>query len=109
MFITSKYNGVCKVCRGRVFRGDRIEWVRGVRGCSHAACVTGGEPEGQPDPERIEPVATEASAGAITLNFSLTTMSLEQLRGLSAIIALEIARRPSEPTPSVVEPIRDAA
>lgn len=37
MTITSKYNGKCKVCGGRIYKGERINWSRG-RGASHAEC-----------------------------------------------------------------------
>ena len=44
MLLTSKYDGCCKVCQRAIRVGDRISWVKGVKGVSHAAC----SPEGQP-------------------------------------------------------------
>lgn len=44
MLLTSKYQGSCKVCQKRIDVGDRISWIKGVKGVSHATC----SPEGKP-------------------------------------------------------------
>lgn len=43
MLITSKFQSTCKACNGVVKPGDRVSWVKGVQGVTHAAC----SPEGQ--------------------------------------------------------------
>ena len=42
MIITSKYPGVCNTCHREVRIGDRVSWVRSIRGVSHAACSNEG-------------------------------------------------------------------
>lgn len=38
MLMTSPYEGECKVCKKPIKKGDRISWVRGIPGASHALC-----------------------------------------------------------------------
>lgn len=43
MLITSKYDGTCTSCGGRISAGDRVSWIKGVRGVTHAACSSEGK------------------------------------------------------------------
>jgi hypothetical protein len=40
MTITSKFNGKCKACGGFVAVGDKVNWVKGVQGVTHADATT---------------------------------------------------------------------
>jgi SNF2 family DNA or RNA helicase len=42
MIITSKYHGACNTCSKAYQPGDRIDWVRTIRGASHAGCTEAG-------------------------------------------------------------------
>lgn len=42
MLITSKYNGTCTACGKTITAGDRVEWIKGIRGVKHAACSEEG-------------------------------------------------------------------
>ena len=43
MLITSKFPGVCLVCSRAIVVGDRVSWVRGVKGAAHAMCSAEGK------------------------------------------------------------------
>jgi SWI/SNF-related matrix-associated actin-dependent regulator 1 of chromatin subfamily A len=43
MIITSKFPGRCLTCSGNIAPGDRVSWIKGIKGVSHAAC----SPEGK--------------------------------------------------------------
>jgi SWI/SNF-related matrix-associated actin-dependent regulator 1 of chromatin subfamily A len=43
MLITSKYDGNCTACGGAIRAGDRVSWVKGVRGVKHASCSEEGK------------------------------------------------------------------
>lgn len=43
MIITSKFPGKCNKCGGAVSPGDRVSWIKGVRGVDHAACSEEGK------------------------------------------------------------------
>jgi SWI/SNF-related matrix-associated actin-dependent regulator of chromatin subfamily A-like protein 1 len=42
MLITSKYDGKCTACNGRIRAGERVEWLKGIKGVKHAACSEEG-------------------------------------------------------------------
>lgn len=43
MLITSKFPGFCKTCKGEIRVGDRVSWVKGIKGVSHASCSEEGK------------------------------------------------------------------
>ena len=43
MMITSKFASVCKSCQRAVRPGDRVVWIKGERGVTHAACSAEGQ------------------------------------------------------------------
>jgi SWI/SNF-related matrix-associated actin-dependent regulator of chromatin subfamily A-like protein 1 len=50
LIITSKFASRCKTCGRSVQPGDRVSWVKGVQGVSHAACSA----EGKEIQEKVE-------------------------------------------------------
>ncbi len=60
VLMTSNYEGTCNDCGQPVKKGDRVLWVRGVKGVSHALCTK--EPEGEALRLRLAPSrATDAA------------------------------------------------
>ena len=43
MLITSKFSGTCTTCNKSIAAGERVSWVKGVRGAKHAACSDEGK------------------------------------------------------------------
>jgi hypothetical protein len=50
MTITSKYRGHCTACNAQILPGDQVNWVKGVKGVTCAACPmpTNGTPVAAP-------------------------------------------------------------
>ena len=40
MEIVSKFSGKCTACNGPVASGDRVNWIKGVKGVTHVQCPT---------------------------------------------------------------------
>ncbi|HEY1437396.1 MAG TPA: DUF6011 domain-containing protein [Casimicrobiaceae bacterium] len=55
MTITSRFDGECKVCGGKIAAGDSVEWTKGEKGVAHAVC---------PDAPEV-PVATDGARGFV--------------------------------------------
>lgn len=93
MVITSKYNGKCTACHERVLKGMQVNWVRGVKGVTHADCEN--PEEGMAcEPEMVnfaKPV--EPKKGTVTVSFDLTAMTVEQLKALASIVETEVSKR----------------
>jgi SWI/SNF-related matrix-associated actin-dependent regulator 1 of chromatin subfamily A len=43
MLITSKFPGTCTACNKSIAVGERVSWVKGVRGAKHASCSDEGK------------------------------------------------------------------
>jgi hypothetical protein len=94
MVITSKYNGKCTACAGRVLKGMQVNWVRGVKGVTHTDCEN--PQEGMDIPAEPENFAFQGAApkkGTVSMTFDLTAMTVEQLKALRDIVEGEVAKR----------------
>lgn len=93
MIITSKFNGKCTACKERVLKGMQVNWVRGVRGVTHADCENPEEGMENPEPENFAFNGAAPKKGTVAMTFDLTTMTVEQLEALKAIVDMEVAKR----------------
>jgi hypothetical protein len=64
MTITSKYASVCQSCGCTIIAGDQVNWVKGVKGVTCAACPA---PNVQPAPGAVAPALQAAFADARAL------------------------------------------
>jgi hypothetical protein len=55
MTITSKYRGHCTACNAQILPGDQVNWVKGVKGVTCAAC---------PMPTNCTPVAAPVASAS---------------------------------------------
>jgi hypothetical protein len=96
MVITSKYNGKCTACAGRVLKGMQVNWVRGVKGVTHADCENPQEGMAA-EPERFEFKGARADgevpANRVTLAFDFPTMTVDQLKALETLVEAELLKR----------------
>lgn len=92
MVITSKYNGKCTACKGGVFKGMQVNWVRGTKGVTHVDCDNPQEGFDAPaEPENFAFAAPKK--GTVSMSFDLTTMTMDQLQALESIVSMEMSRR----------------
>lgn len=92
MKITSKYNGKCTACKEPVRKGMQVNWVKGVRGVTHVDCDD-PEKDMAAEPENFAFGHAEPKKGTVAMTFDLTTMTVEQLNALKAIVEMEVAKR----------------
>lgn len=90
MVITSKYNGKCTACAARVLKGMQVNWVRGVKGVTHADCENPQEGMEGAEPEQF---AFKPEPGTVQVGFSLHTMTPAQLKALRDIVSAELEMR----------------
>ena len=80
----SKYESLCKVCKGWVAVGEMIHWEPGVKGVSHAVCPA--VPAAPPAVKEV-PIAEEVAA----LRMELSAASGENLEAAVAAEAAKVA------------------
>jgi hypothetical protein len=51
MIITSKYDSTCRDCKAPVYRGDRVNWTRGVKGVECLDCYHADTPPVDDSPQ----------------------------------------------------------
>jgi hypothetical protein len=44
MTITSKFDGECKLCGGRILAGESVNWTKGEKGVAHEVCPENPQP-----------------------------------------------------------------
>lgn len=117
MTISAKFPSKCSECGGRVFKGDEIEWTRGVKGVRHTNC---GEHQPEPEegndnldmergpgaqnPATIARAVEEGKDGKpyrLAFAFEFSKMTVEQLKAFKLIVEAELEKRETTP---VVEP-----
>jgi hypothetical protein len=93
MVITSKYNGKCTACAARVLKGMQVNWVRGVKGVTHADCENPEEGMDAPEPEQFAFRGQAPAANRVTLAFDFPTMTVDQLKALETLVEAELLKR----------------
>jgi hypothetical protein len=91
MVITAKFQTKCTACEGRIFKGDRINWTRGVKGVSHTNCDQVEHREPEAEPENFE--FKGPKAGTVQVGFDLPSMTPAQLKALRDIVEAELTKR----------------